>query len=245
MVLAGDILSLALSALANLVPFLYVAVLAYTVYLSISIRRALSVVEYRKQALGVGLIALAWILLLLNYGVQAVTGSYALFSFGFGLVMITLFYWIDSSVLATRRTDPLARDTLWWTRLRYVLWALTVASTFVAAFLAYYYQATTGTEPMFMFNGQYGVGYMPAWFVLAAGVVALPVSASRAKDGFLRRNIGWLGAFVILVQIVGVEPSSIANSQFGIFGVLLIASLCLFQSARSLVPHWVARDTGS
>ena len=234
-----------MSALANIVPFLYVAVLAYTVYLSITIRRALSVGEYRKQAFGVGLIALAWILLLLNYGVQAVTGSYALFSLGFGLVMMTLFYWIDSSVLATRRTDPLVRDTFWWTRVRYVLWALTVAATFAAASLAYYYQATSGTEPLFMFNGQYGVGYMPSWFVLAAGVIALPVSASRARDRLLRRNIGWLGAFVILIQIVGVEPSSVANSQFGIFGVLFVASLCLYQSARSLVPHWIARGTGN
>jgi hypothetical protein len=243
--LASDILGLVLSTLANLVPFLYLAVLAYTVYLSITVRRALSVGEYRKQALGVGLIALAWMLLLLDYGVQAVTGSYALFSLGFGLVMMALFYWIDSSVLAARRTDPFVRDTLWWARLRYVLWALTVAATFVAASLAYYYQATLGTEPLFMFNGQYGVGYMPSWFVLAAGVIALPISASRARDKILRRNIGWLGAFVILIQIVGVEPSSVANSQFGIFGVLFIASLCLYQSTRSLVPHWIARDSGN
>jgi hypothetical protein len=235
-------MGLALSTLANIVPFAYVAVLAYTTYLSFTIRRALSVGEYRKQALGVGLIALAWILLLLNYGVQAVTGSWAIFSLGFGLVMMTLFYWVDSSVLAARRTDPLVRDTLQWAKIRYVLWALTVAATLVAASLAYYYQATTGTEPLFMFNGQYGLGYMPSWFVLAAGVISLPVSASRAKDKLLRRNIGWLGVFVILIQIVGVEPSSVANSQFGIFGVLLVASLCLYQSARSLVPHWVARD---
>jgi len=238
-------MGVALSALASIVPFLYVAVLAYTVYLSITIRRALSVGEYRKQAMGVGLIALAWILLLVNYGVQAITGSYVLFSLGFGLVMMTLFYWIDSSVLATRRTDPLVRDTFCWSRLRYVLWGLTVTATLVAALLASYYQATSGTEPPFMFNGQYGVGYMPAWFVLAAGVIALPVSARRARDSLLRRNIGWLGAFVILVQVVGVEPSSIANSQFGIFGVLFIASLCLYQSARSLVPHWIARGTGN
>ena len=240
--MASDIPGLALSVLANIVPFLYLAVLAYTVYLSITVRRALSVEEYRKQAMGVSLIALAWMLLLLNYGVQAVTGSYALFSLGFGLVMMTLFYWIDSSVLAARRTDPLMRDTLRWTRLRYALWALTIASTVVAASLAYYYQATAGTEPLFMFNGQYGVGYMPSWFVLAGGVIALPVSASRTKDRFLRRNIGWLGAFVVLVQIVGVEPSYIANSQFGIFGVLLLASLCLYESATSLVPHGIARS---
>ena len=241
----SDIIGLALAALANIVPFLYVAVLAYTIYLSITVRRALSVGEYRKQTLGVGLIALAWMLLLLNYGVQAVTGSYALFSLGFGLVMMTLFYCIDSSVLAARRTDPLVRDTFWWTKLRYLLWALTFAATVAAASLAYYYQATTGTEPLFMYNGQYGVGYMPAWFVLAAGIIMLPVCASRARDKLLRRNIGWLGAFVILIQIVGVEPSSVANSQFGIFGVLFIASLCLYESARSLVPHWVARDTGN
>lgn len=123
---------------------------------------ALSVGEYRKQALGVRLIALAWMLLLLNYGVQAVTGSWALLSLGFGLVLMTLFYWIDSSVLAARRTDPLVWDTLWWARVRCVLWALTIGATFVGAALAYHYQATTGTEPLFMFNGQYGVGYMPA-----------------------------------------------------------------------------------
>jgi uncharacterized membrane protein len=242
--LTGDIIGLALATLANIVPLLYVAVLAYTVYLSVTLRRALSVGEYRKQALGVGLVALAWMLLLLDYVVQAVTGSWAIFSVGFGLVMMTLFYWIDSSVLAARRTDPLVRDTLWWARLRYVLWALIVGATVGAASLASYYQATIGTEPWFMFNGQYGVGYMPAWFVLAAGVIALPVSASRARDKLLRRNIGWLGAFVILIQIVGFEPSSVANSQFGIFGVLFLASLCLHLSARSLVPHWIARGTG-
>jgi len=232
-----DVASTISFVVTNALLVIQFGIFAYTVYLALSIRRALSVGAYRNQALGVGLVALAWILLLLDYAVLGATHDYGPFSGVVGLVMIMLFYWVDSSVLAARRSDPLLRDTLKWRWLRVVIWVLIVSATVVAASLASYYQITTGIEPQFMYGQGYGfgVGYLPATIVVIAGIVALPISAYRTKDRFLRRSLEWFGAFVVILPIVGATTVPIET-----FAALTVAGYCLYRSARSLVPHGIA-----
>jgi hypothetical protein len=222
----------------NALAVIQFGIFAYTVYSAISIRSALSIRLYRNQALGLGLVALAWILLFFDFSAFLSNGRYGLFSAGAGLVMMMLFYWVDASVLAARRYDPLLRDSLHWRKLRVIFWALIICSTVIAASFASYYQVTTGVEPKFMYTlgFGFGIGFLPAYIVVIAGIVALPISAYRTKDRFLRRSLEWFGAFVIILPIVGATSIPIET-----FACLIIAGYCLYRSARSLVPHGIAQ----
>ena len=51
-------------------------------------------------------------------------------SFGF----ILIFLWIDSTVSIARRSDPLFRDTLRWSKLRYLFWLVTIGGAVGALF---------------------------------------------------------------------------------------------------------------
>jgi len=214
------------------------AIFAYTIYLAVDIRRALSVRPYRDQALGIGFVSLAWNLLFLGgFAALSVIHDYGLFAAVVGIVMIMLFYWVDSSVLAARKSDPFPRDILRWRELRIVVWLVLVAVTILAISVASYYQITTGTEPHYIANVGFGFGIwnLPAFIVVIVGAVALPISAYRTRDAFLRRSLKWFAAFVVVVAFVGITPAPIET-----FAGLAIAGYCLYRSARSLIPHGIA-----
>src|SRR5690349_14769390 len=95
---------------------LVVALFLYSAYWAFSIRSVLSIRLYRRQAfwlgaMGVYFVSLSAFLsvaltLELNALSVNVLGA-AIISFGFVLI----FFWIDSTVLVARRSDPLFRDT--------------------------------------------------------------------------------------------------------------------------------------
>ena len=233
-----DVVGAMLSIVSFALGIIQFGIFAYTVYLAFSIRRSLSVRQYRNQALGVGLVALAWILLFFDFSALLSAHDYAYFTVVAGLIVMMLFFWVDTSVLAARRSDPLLRDTLHWRRLRVIIWVLVILATVAAASLASYYQMDTGAEPQFMYNLGYGlgVGFLPATIVVIAGIVVLPISAHRARDKFLRRSFEWFGAFVVVLPFVGATTIPIET-----FAGLTIAGYCLYRSARSLVPHGIAQ----
>ncbi len=95
----------------------------YAAYWAFVIRRALAVRLYRNQALGIGILAIAVALTQVNATISNYSANYP----GFLTIIfpyfttLTLFYWIDTSVQAGRRSDPLLRDTLHWKGLRVFL----------------------------------------------------------------------------------------------------------------------------
>jgi hypothetical protein len=214
-------------------------IFAFDTYWAFRLRSAMSVGIYRRQAAAVGAVSLAWILVFVDYVfVAGILNLYALFYLVDVLIALFLFYWIDSAVLATRRSDPLARDTLHWRKLRLVLWGAMVAAAVGVVGLAAYYELVTGSEPQLLSHVilNYGVSSIPIGIAVASGVATLPLAARRTKDEFLRRSLWWFAAF--LVVLIFVDP---VNSEIWTFTDLIAGGYCLYKSARSLVPHSIAK----
>lgn len=240
--MTADILSTILNDVAIAEALASQAIFAYVAFFAFNVRHSLSSSLYRRQTTGIGFVSLAWILVFIDYVVvTGIFNLYAIFFFVNSLLNIVLFYWIDAAVLAARRSDPLARDTLHWRKTRMFIWLAIIAATVGVTALATYYQVLTGTEPQFMntFALDIGVGFIPAGIAVVAGLVALPLAAHRTKDKFLRHSIAWLGAFVVIL-IVGNWLNLLGG--LGTFSYLIVGGFCLYKSARSLVPHSIARD---
>src|SRR5208282_2621530 len=117
LVIVGIVVALVYSAFVPPGPILFlivaVPIYSYAAYWAFSIRHALAVRLYRRQAFGIGFIILAiWFtmgafVLVPSTNLKLYT---ALTDPSFYFLFIVLFYWIDASVLATRRSDPLLRD---------------------------------------------------------------------------------------------------------------------------------------
>jgi hypothetical protein len=211
----------------------------YALYWAFGIRRALAVRVYRNQALGIGLIVLlVWFangsIGLTNVPFQV----YAAVSEGIFLtVFVVLFYWIDASALASRRSDPLLRDTLHWSKIRIPLWIANIlfwGATF--SLLGY----AVSTDNVSLMNQALGTYSNPILFVVAdlsllitiiTGIIILPMIAIRSKwDVRLRRHFMWFGLFVIIF------PGILFNSPVvGVASILIIAFV-LYKSAKALVP---------
>src|SRR5579862_5646250 len=99
--MAADLLSIAGLAIVSVI-------FAHSAFWALNIRRALAVPLYRNQALGLEFVILE-------------AGFLSTFILFFGdnqlfipivwVVDFGVFYWINASMLAARRTDPLLRDT--------------------------------------------------------------------------------------------------------------------------------------
>jgi hypothetical protein len=122
-----------------------VSVLGYTSYKALQIRRSLAVRLYRRQALWLAAITGFYTLL---------TADTFLFVFVFTTTspvvdeavslsqqagIISIFAWADTSTRIARRSDPLLRDSLGWTKIRLVAWTIMV----VAAGSTFYFAAGT------------------------------------------------------------------------------------------------------
>jgi hypothetical protein len=238
----ADLLSSILNAFGVAEALVSQGIFAYAAFFAFSVRRTFSSALYRRQATGIGFVSLAWILVFIDYVViEGIFNLYATFFFVNSLLSLLLFYWIDAAVLAARRSDPLARDTLHWQKTRIVLWFAIIAATIGMTALATYYQVITGAEPQFMndFALDIGVGFIPAGIATVTGLIVLPLAAYRTRDKFLRHSIAWLGAFVAIL-IVGNWLNALGG--IGTFSYLIIAGYCLYKGARSLVPHSIARE---
>jgi hypothetical protein len=166
------------------------------------------------------------------------------------LGFLTIFYWIDTSMLAARRSDPLLRDTLHWKRLRVVFWAGIILS-FGIQFTAIVYLlgpfalvdplSGAGTEP----PPALGLTIIAPFLLTGLAGLLLVIAGRRSKDTNLQRSLRWFGLFVasllvVLVAVpaqfigplVGVEYAS--NTIFN--AGQLAGGYFLYKSVKALVP---------
>jgi hypothetical protein len=220
----------------------------YVMYSALMIRKAMAVGLYSRHALGISLVALAFAAdeaaMFLPYdGLLGLLGS-AIF-FGFAL---TLLYWVDTSILATRRSDPLYRDTFGWSRLRWIIWggaALAIVFVFTASLLLP--APSSGPSPPgasappeivdVVFTLLF---FFPIYAAAIAGVVVMPVAARRSKDQTLRKHLEWFFLF-IAIQLILAGGLGQALGQSGVSelvdGVALLIGLYpLYMSVKKLVP---------
>ena len=124
------------------------ALFIYAAFWALTIRKGLGGWIYRNQALGISLVSLAYLVELVGnfLTITILANNQFLFDVGFLLrfdfIAIMTFYWIDSSMRTVHDIDPLSRDTLYWSKLRYVLWVLNifgVGTAFVLAAVDYQY----------------------------------------------------------------------------------------------------------
>jgi len=241
--MAGDILSLVENVVGVVFAIASQGIFLYAAYWAFSIRRALAVRIYRNQALGVGLISLSWIIVFVNYVIVSQFLGFVAYTIIDVLVWAIFLYFVDSSVLDGRQSDPLLRDTLHWRRARLWIWGLFIA-TGLASILATTYYEVTGVDFSTLSPLVSNVLLSPySWLVGLVGLVALPISAARSKDPLLRRQLLWFIGFVLAVAGVGLG-NSISASAFAasslptylLFALLLAGGFCLYKSSKSLVP---------
>jgi hypothetical protein len=228
------------------------ALLSIAAYQALAIQRALPVRLFRNQAGGMGLVAVGLIVLFVGRttiapflppGSSAPNGllNYLLFDF----TWLVLFYWIDASIRAARRSDPLLRDTLRWSRVRIGVWAMTVGAIVVSVGLDAYLVAATGLS---LFAQPNLPIIMPLLLVvlflpIIAGGIYLPIAAFRSRDPILRRHFVLFGYFILLLVaffLLFFLLNSSVNASAVIFfaqsEMFLVACYLLYRSARSLAP---------
>ena len=232
-----------------------VPVFAYAAYWAFGIRHALAVRLYRRQALGIGVLVIAmWATILAFVLVPNATSpllSFAQIS-AFSFLFIVLFYWIDASALAARRSDPLLRDTLRWSRVRIPLWAVLLVGTLLPIAILVYVQGTgspaliqamnAGTlgGPIFSLFLNDVIFNLPV-VVPVCGIVLLPAMAVRSKwDRSLRLHFAWFVPVAVAVLLIFFGP--VAGTPNGLLSLLMTAPLLIFagyslyRSAKALVP---------
>jgi hypothetical protein len=192
----------------------------YPAYWALAVRRALGLRMYRNQALGLALLGIGFALAFVRP--LEVVLSYS----------VLLFYWIDASVLAARRTDPLLRDTLNWSKLRWIFWLVIVGlwvPEMVDLVVSGNFFGNNLTKDIF---GTLVV--VPFALVFVSGAPLLVLASRRSGDNALKRHLKWFGYFVSAILVAGLLQN--AGLVIATFVLFVVGAYCLYRSARSLAP---------
>jgi hypothetical protein len=234
---------------------LTVPIFTFAAYWAFDVRRALAVRIYRSQALGVGMLILAFWTTIAAFVLTPTNPSSFLPSLvqilAFSFLFIVLFYWIDASIRTARRSDPLLRDTFYWGKLRIVIWIGLIVSTVVPIAALLYVgftanpsltnQLNAGTfgGPVFSFILNNFLFNFPL-AVPVVGIIYIPAIAVRAKwNRNLRNHFIWFAPVAAAVLLIFFGP--IAGAPIDIVSLLVTGPLVvvtgysLFRSAKALV----------
>jgi hypothetical protein len=216
--------------------------LAYPAYWAFDIRHALFVRLYRRQALGIGLVSIAIGLLFTYFAIlnsfppsSSVNPAIIILTIIMAdLVLLITFYWVDVSVLAGRRSDPLLRDTLNWSRIRPFVWGVLL---FSGALLIIF--SNPSSTPILV------LGTVVVLLPLVFGSILLPIVARRSGDPTLRRHLRSFALFLVslIIEAVLYNTSPAYAPTVGallvtllIDSTLVVAAYFLYSSVRSLAP---------
>jgi hypothetical protein len=161
---------------------------------------------------------------------------------------VVIFGWMDATIRVARRSDPLHRNTLRWTKLRYFVFIVSFFSLVGSIFSLVYNVGFPHGPPQ---SGSPSIltGFpllAPIGFALLLGGIALLLSARRSKDAILQRHLKWFGIFIIFLFVTNEAENEIlahellvSNSsllQIVTFGLFIVAAYFLYRCARSLTP---------
>ena len=232
-------------------PLLYVGAVGlllmwgYSIYWALNLRRHLSAQVYRNQALGAGLIAFGWASYnVLNFIASGVSGQGSggdvgfVSALAFFFSLLLTFYWIDSSALAARKSDPLYRNSFHWREVRLAMWPIVAGATIALVLIAL-------ADPSLLFPSSgnatllFSALILTAIFgVFGAGLLVLPVVGRRSRDQVLRRNLEWFGLFAasfalffVLIVLSSGTTNFILSSM-----TYVVGSYCVYRGTRSLAP---------
>lgn len=230
-------------------------VFAYVAYLGLRIRRGFVVQLYRNQALGIAAIAAY---LAANAGISFLLPSPA--NSGYGEILVwaltnlaggaPFLLWIDSTARVARKSDPYERDSLKWSRVRYVVFVVAVVSAALGLVIAPVVIASFGSYVPSVSLFANVVGNIPFATILLAGLLVLSLGVVRSRDMTLRRHILWIAVFFLSFMVTYVVTviytlliPSASGGQYTTFefasyiALYYVVAYCLYRSARSLAPH--------
>jgi hypothetical protein len=201
------------------------AIFLYAAYWAFDIRRGLAVNLYRNQALGIGLVALVFL-------IAGVLVSYTITYF---LVLTFILYWVDVSALAARRTDPLLRDTLRWSKLRFVVWAMAaIGAATLSTLVVITKSLDYGSSAPTGFSLVDELWIVPSFVIPIVVSILLILMSRRSGDSALRRHLLWFGLFAF-IQFSTILVASVSGFAVYVVG-FAIGGYFLYRSARSLIP---------
>lgn len=222
------------------------AVSFYAAYWAFEIRKALAGRLYRSQALGTGLVAL--IPSVVQIGLTGTFLNVLPNEFTYALPVMAaliIFYWIDTSVRAARRSDPLFRDTFRWSKLRFALLTLIII-TLIYGSLNVSYDALNDITGFTTATPLAPSGYFfifiiaPILIPLITAAVVLPVAGLRSKDPILRKHLQWFAFFALSLVTITIGLSILFYNPLQSLLIqdlgTIIGGYCLYRSARSLAP---------
>jgi len=222
----------------------------YAGFWAFSIRHALAVRLYRRQAFGIGFVVLALYATFAIFDSVSSSASLQLSSLStntsFYFLFFVMFYWLDTSILATRRSDPLLRDTLHWSKIRIPLWTANGITWGTVLFLLGYSEITGNVSMLNQLdtgnlnNFLLGVEYNFPIVVLICGVILLPALALRSKwDRTLQRHFLWFAptyaGLLFLFFASNSLPTGFVSSVITVV-IFVAMGYTLYRSAKSLVP---------
>jgi hypothetical protein len=224
----------------------------YAGYWAFSLRHALAVPLYRRQASGIGFVVLAIWGALAEFTSVPRALSLQIYvpitTFTFYFLLFVIFYWIDASVLASRRSDPLLRDTLYWSKVRTPLWIANFIIWGVPLVIVGYAsisgdstllnQLNSGTFPNFVPGIILGIIYnvLPI-LVPIIGIIYLPAIATRSKwDKTLRMHFVWFAPVVLFLLVLFLNFPNTFEGHILPALIISITGFTLYKSAKALVP---------
>jgi hypothetical protein len=214
---------------------------SYDAFWSLNLGRALRVKSYARQLLIIGLFSVyGTALFFLFYTVYFLSPNllnspvYSLQVAFYAVLPPLTFAWVDSTIRLGRRSDPLLRDPLRWSKLRLVLWPLLLAS--LVGFLS---------------NGGANVITLFSFAIIAVSVLPILKAARWSGDIHYRRSLQWFGIAIagLVFQNFGFQTlmpglgTGLVYSTTGFiwsilanFGLVPVLFYCIYMCARSLVP---------
>jgi len=250
-----------IDSIAYALSFFTPLILLYPAYWAFDIRHALHSRFYRNQAFGLGLFSLVLTIAILPSPSPSSAGilgsnvyllTYFLFTAIFWLGVI---YFVDATALVSRRLDPLLRDIIHWSKVRYAFWIIQgviVAYTLLTVTFA----IATKNAPLVndilqgnnnnMHSGP-GVPVAFAWILSFASLFVFVPIALRARDPTFRRHLKWLAVFAAatlidifasgaLGSVTSSSPSTGVGALVGNLLFFTVVAYFLYRSARALVP---------
>jgi len=219
------------------------SVASYGAAWAFSIRRVLVGSVYRNHALWLGVICIGLPsgLFIANLS-SSNTMIFLALSLCTAAFLAFFFAFVDSTVKVARLSDPLKRWILHWRKVRFVLWGDLVLAT---VYLVY-----GAINPAWTNSGFWGAVGFPLFLLpFILGAPAVIIGARRSRDRVLRGSLKWFGAVLALflanasisfveLVVLGISSydSSFSYPALAFAPMTIIASYCLYRSARSLAP---------
>jgi len=212
------------------------AIFAYAAYWAFDIRRALVSRIYRSQVLWLGVVSLVLLAAFIPTPTTNSVGTIILSNIPVIALALVLFAFVDSTVPVARRSDPLLRNILQWSRVRYIAWGALILVEILGAYGEIASNNTGSTVVLGLL------------LLAVIGAPPMLIGARRSSSPNLRGTLKWFGLgllatlglpLVTIAEVLAGVPSTVgplSYAQIPYNGVAMLFGYAVYRSVRSLAP---------